>query len=276
MNRLHAYLKYLKKIESSCLNQDRNDGKNKIDGQENRKIKWIIDSGATSHMATSKEIFTDFKDEEQQIMTSEKDAMIKSVGIGNIKTQTDRIKNILRVENVLQVPNLSENLLFGCEAYVHIIRQKRRKMDLKAQKGIMIGYSMKRKAYEIYIPELNKIQEMRDVKFNEQKLGSPLLKENYLKFNKNQILEELIIFYKEQTNGSVNNAGITGRYHREANTTDEAEKILPSNTGEHAENNSLEMPIIEHPQINEEPEYDSHEYSVQKRPPRATKLPEKL
>ncbi|KFM78223.1 Retrovirus-related Pol polyprotein from transposon TNT 1-94, partial [Stegodyphus mimosarum] len=70
---------------------------------------------------------------------------------------------------------------------------------------------------------------------------------------------------------------ITGRYHREDNSTDEeAEKILPSNIDEHDENNSLEMPIIDYPQINEEPGNDSHEYSVQKRSARVTKPPEKI
>ncbi|KFM61249.1 hypothetical protein X975_11958, partial [Stegodyphus mimosarum] len=48
---------------------------------------------------------------EWQIMTAEKDARIISFGIGNIKMDTNRNKNILKVENILQILNLNENLL---------------------------------------------------------------------------------------------------------------------------------------------------------------------
>ncbi|KFM65345.1 hypothetical protein X975_13691, partial [Stegodyphus mimosarum] len=164
-----------KQIESSCLNQDRNDGKNKTDEQENRKIKWIIDSGATSHMATSKEIVTDFKDEEQQIMTAEKDAMIKSVGTDNIKMQTDRNKNILRVENVLQVPNFSENLLSVSKIVDHhlkVIFTKTKEEVLNKHGNILYIANRNGNKFEV---EGNTVEEAKISNFNDvlwhQRLG---------------------------------------------------------------------------------------------------------
>jgi hypothetical protein len=45
--------------------------------------------------------------------------------------------------------NLSHLRVFGCEAYVHIPKQTRRKLDPKSEKKIFVGYSVSSKAYRL-------------------------------------------------------------------------------------------------------------------------------
>jgi hypothetical protein len=46
--------------------------------------------------------------------------------------------------------------VFGCDAYVHVPREKRSKMDKKAEKCIFIGYKDGVKGYKICNPETKK------------------------------------------------------------------------------------------------------------------------
>ncbi|UYV65298.1 hypothetical protein LAZ67_3003857 [Cordylochernes scorpioides] len=93
-------------------------------------------------------------------------------------------------------PNIVYLKRFGSEAYVHIRKEKRKKMEPKAHKGIMMGYSMIRKGYRIYLPEMDEIHEVSDVKFNEAKLGY------YLMNNRGRNLDEneLFFFSREDQN----------------------------------------------------------------------------
>ncbi|EFN73359.1 Retrovirus-related Pol polyprotein from transposon TNT 1-94, partial [Camponotus floridanus] len=54
---------------------------------------------------------------------------------------------------------------FACQAYVHVLRQKRAKFDAKAWKGILIGYGPSDKMYRIYDPQRQRVEVVRDVKF---------------------------------------------------------------------------------------------------------------
>ena len=56
---------------------------------------------------------------------------------------------------------------FGCDAYVHIPEEKRKKLDKKSHKCIMVGYSESFKAYMLYDHDTNKILIRRDVIFDE-------------------------------------------------------------------------------------------------------------
>ena len=55
--------------------------------------------------------------------------------------------------------------IFGCEAYIHIPKQNRRKLDDKAEKLIFIGYSEQSKAYRFLNPRTEQIKISRDVIF---------------------------------------------------------------------------------------------------------------
>lgn len=55
--------------------------------------------------------------------------------------------------------------VFGTEVFVHIPKERRRKWDKKAEKGMMVGYEENVKGYRIYFPERNEVEIKRDVVF---------------------------------------------------------------------------------------------------------------
>jgi hypothetical protein len=59
--------------------------------------------------------------------------------------------------------------LFGCDAYVHVPKENRSKLDKKAEKCIFIGYKDGVKGYKLWNPETKKIVYSRDVVFREVK-----------------------------------------------------------------------------------------------------------
>ena len=42
--------------------------------------------------------------------------------------------------------------IFGCPIYLHVLKEKRLKLDPLGKKGIFIGYSETSNAYKVYIP----------------------------------------------------------------------------------------------------------------------------
>lgn len=76
-----------------------------------------------------------------------------------------------------RVPNLAELRVFGCEAYVHIPDQKRKKFDPRARKLIFVGYSSQHKGYRFLDRETNRITISRDARFLELGNGSEQLEE---------------------------------------------------------------------------------------------------
>ena len=65
-------------------------------------------------------------------------------------------------------PNVDHLRIFGCNVYVHIPDEKRRKLDPKAFKGIFVGYPDGCKGYKIFVPETRRMYRSRDVKFLER------------------------------------------------------------------------------------------------------------
>jgi len=64
-------------------------------------------------------------------------------------------------------PNVSHLKVFGCIAYVHVVDEKKLKLDPKDEKCIFIGYSSKQKGYKCFNPSIRKLQVSKDVVFNE-------------------------------------------------------------------------------------------------------------
>ena len=58
---------------------------------------------------------------------------------------------------------------FGCDAYVHAPKEKRRKLDNKADKFMFIGYKYGMKGYKIWNPVTKRIIYSQDVVFREVK-----------------------------------------------------------------------------------------------------------
>lgn len=65
-------------------------------------------------------------------------------------------------------PSYGHLRVFGSETYVHVPKEKRRKLDHKAEKLIFVGYADGRKAYRFLNPGTDMITVSRDAKFLEQ------------------------------------------------------------------------------------------------------------
>jgi hypothetical protein len=49
-------------------------------------------------------------------------------------------------------PQVSHFCVFGCLVYIHILEEKRTKLEPSSLKGIFVGYNKTSKAYKVYIP----------------------------------------------------------------------------------------------------------------------------
>jgi hypothetical protein len=68
-----------------------------------------------------------------------------------------------------QKPSLTHLKVFGCEAYVHVSKENRSKLDKNVEKCMFIGYKYGLKGYKIWNQETKKVLYSRDVVFKELK-----------------------------------------------------------------------------------------------------------
>ena len=68
-------------------------------------------------------------------------------------------------------PKVDHLRIFGCQAFVHVPKDERKKLDSKSKKCILMGYGTATKGYRLYDPLKKKVVFSRDVIFNEQKCG---------------------------------------------------------------------------------------------------------
>ena len=66
-------------------------------------------------------------------------------------------------------PNVSNLRIFGCNAYAHIPKDERGKMDSKTRRCIFLGYGKTTKGFRLYDESKGRIFHSRDVVFNETK-----------------------------------------------------------------------------------------------------------
>ena len=66
-------------------------------------------------------------------------------------------------------PRVDHLCIFGCDAYSHVPKDERQKLDSKARKCILLGYGEETKDYRLYDSNRQKVFHSRDVKFNEVK-----------------------------------------------------------------------------------------------------------
>jgi hypothetical protein len=64
-------------------------------------------------------------------------------------------------------PSLKHLRVFGCLAFVHVPKQKRKKLDYRATPSIFVGYSISTKQYFIYDPLARTLHHSRDMVFRE-------------------------------------------------------------------------------------------------------------
>ncbi|GFT50719.1 retrovirus-related Pol polyprotein from transposon TNT 1-94 [Trichonephila clavipes] len=60
---------------------------------------------------------------------------------------------------------------FGCLAYAGVPKQIRKKFDMRAKMGIMMGYAQRTKGYRIWLIDENKLVETINVRFDESRRG---------------------------------------------------------------------------------------------------------
>ena len=63
--------------------------------------------------------------------------------------------------------NLAHLRVFDNIAYVHVPKEERRKLDPKAEKCILVGYSDEQKGYKCYNPRTKQVRVRRDIVFDE-------------------------------------------------------------------------------------------------------------
>jgi transposase InsO family protein len=75
-------------------------------------------------------------------------------------------------------PEVSHLKIFRCPVFVHILKEKRTKLDPSRKKGIFFGYCEVSKVFRIYIPGYHHIEISRDVTFDQgyRKLPPPASK----------------------------------------------------------------------------------------------------
>ncbi|GFX24988.1 retrovirus-related Pol polyprotein from transposon TNT 1-94 [Trichonephila clavipes] len=68
-------------------------------------------------------------------------------------------------------PSVLHLIPFGCLAYAGVPKQIRKKFDMRAKMGIMMGYAQRTKGYRIWLIDENKLVETINVRFDENKRG---------------------------------------------------------------------------------------------------------
>ncbi len=68
-------------------------------------------------------------------------------------------------------PDVGHLRVFGCAAYAHIPKDVRKKLDVKAKRCVLVGYSTEVKGCRVFDPLTRKLVYSRDVRFNEEQTG---------------------------------------------------------------------------------------------------------
>lgn len=96
-------------------------------------------------------------------------------------------------------PNVSKLRVFGCAAFSHIPKSKRRKMDARSKKCIMVGYATN--GYRLYDISAKKIFISRDIVFDESSM--PDLSIAGASSEENILVSELSSLEREENTGDV-------------------------------------------------------------------------
>jgi len=71
-------------------------------------------------------------------------------------------------------PNICYFHQFGCTFYIMNIKVYLKKFEVKAQRGIFLGYSEMSKAYIVYNSEILRVEESMHIKFDDKEHGSEI------------------------------------------------------------------------------------------------------
>ena len=120
--------------------------------------------------------------------------------------------------------------VFGCDAYAHIPKDERHKLDSKARKCIFLGYGDETKAYRLYDPKREKVIHSRHVQFNEEKKETE--QDSIEQDSIEQDLIEREIKYLIDLDFSEDGDTTTDEYNSGPSIDDTAEPVLRISVGE--------------------------------------------
>ncbi|GFV42523.1 hypothetical protein TNCV_2905321 [Trichonephila clavipes] len=177
----------------------KNDYQKKVENSD--KGVWVIDIAATSHFCNDKSLFLDLKpitNIKMSLATEDKSCPVEGIGTLRFRVKYKGSFHEITLTDVLFNPKLRRNLLsgsrleskgahfvgtkgrkpsvlhlkpFGCLAYAGVPKQIRKKFDMRAKMGIMMGYAQRTKGYRIWLIDENKLVETINVRFDENKRG---------------------------------------------------------------------------------------------------------
>ena len=127
---------------------------------------WLVDSGASNHMMSHQEWFRDLRELDRPGYVETKDDTT-AIYLMNWCTTSGVHEVSPHEKHYGNKQNLSHVRIFGSIAYVHIPDEKRRKLDPKSEKCILVGYSLEQKGYKCFNPSTRKFRVSRDVVFDE-------------------------------------------------------------------------------------------------------------
>jgi hypothetical protein len=79
------------------------------------------------------------------------------------------LKNMTREEAFSRKkPSVEHLRIFGCPVYIHVPKDKRKKLEPLGNMDIFVGYSETSKAYIIYVQGQQKVEINRDMTFDEK------------------------------------------------------------------------------------------------------------
>lgn len=99
-----------------------------------------------------------------------------------------------------QKPSLKHIRIFGSVGYVHVAKEKRKKLDKKSTKLILVGYEQEN--YRMYDQNTKKITVSRDIKFDEYNIETGI-RQNYseIKISENGVTDQPLSLPQETETG---------------------------------------------------------------------------
>lgn len=167
------------------------------------------------------------------------------------RTGTSPIKNKTPYELLYKKKPVIDHLrIFGSTVYTHIPKQRRKKWNVKAKKGILVGYCENTKGYRVWIAEEKAIEIARDVivRENESDRMENVAKEKEKGIRMDKFSDEPISHASsenevidgvasedsnahEDSSGSDNDKDVENGYLNESEESSEAESIIDLTNG---------------------------------------------
>ncbi|GBO28009.1 hypothetical protein AVEN_147108-1 [Araneus ventricosus] len=127
---------------------------------------WILDTAATSHFCSKKNFFP-------ELQTSKEFYNVCGCWWSTLRHKRNwNRKDDFRKQRGHK-PSVKHLKAFGSTAYSGVPKQLRKKFDMRAEKGIMVGYALKTRGYRIWLPNERKIVETINVSFDEDNMLEP-------------------------------------------------------------------------------------------------------